>query len=238
MGGQDSSKRAAAAAALADFVQDEMAIALGSGSTAEIFVRLLGEKVRQGALSGIQTAASSHKTEALAKEVGLSVQPAEDFSSFALMLDGADEIDGALRAIKGGGGCHLREKALAQMAEQLILLVDARKLVKTLGKFPLPLEVIPFAHQATAEKVQQCLQHLGYDSAKTAWRTEPDGTFTRTDNQNFLLDCALTQIDAPEALAQSLKQITGVVEHGLFLEEANFVIIGKPDGTTATKSRP
>ena len=241
MSEQSPSKQAAAEVALRSFVKDRMTVALGSGSTAEVFVRLLGAQVQQGAVQAIRCVASSHRTAEVARESGLSLHGVAEFSSFDLMVDGADEVDNSLRAIKGGGGCHYREKTLAQMTKQtkgqLVLIVDKSKCVETLGKFPLPIEVVPFACQATEVRVQKCLQGLGYSAPVLCWRMAGDGKPYKTDNENFILDCALKSIADPEALGRGLKQITGVVEHGLFLDEADAVIIGTPDGSTETRTR-
>ena len=237
MSGQDPAKRAAARAVLDSFVKDGMTIGLGSGSTAEIFVCLLGEKVQRGELRDIRCVASSHRTAELAERVGLSLYRVEEFSSFALMVDGADEVDDSLRALKGGGGCHYREKTLAQMAKRLVLIVDASKCVETLGAFPVPLEIVPFACEATAERVRKLVQKFRYVGAELNWRKGQGGALYETDNGNFVLDCALQSITDAQALARGLKQITGVVEHGLFLDEADAVIIGKPDGSTETRTR-
>ena len=238
MSGQDPAKRAAARAVLDSFVKDGMTIGLGSGSTAEIFVRLLGERIQSGSLHKVSGIASSSRTKNVADNNHVSLRDVKTFSSgFDLMIDGADEIDDFFRAVKGGGGCLFREKALAHMAKQLVLIVDESKCVETLGAFPLAVEVVSFSYEAVEIRIQKLLQSLDYDKIELKWRMGQDGKPFETDNGNFVLDCALQSITDAQALARGLKQITGVVEHGLFLDEADAVIIGKPDGSTETRTR-
>ena len=230
----ERAKQAAAEGALAE-IKEDMVVGLGSGSTAEIFVRLLGAQVKDGKLKNIQCVASSERTAEIASEVGLKLLEFEA-QKIDTTIDGADEIDRAFRAIKGGGGCHLREKVIARQAKRTILIVDESKCVEQLGAFPLPLEITPSICYETEQQVVEALRTLGYEEAKLSWRATEGQKFI-TDNDNFILDCHLRKITDPKALADRLTQIAGMVEHGLFLDEVDAVIIGKDDGTFEIRNR-
>ena len=144
------------------------------------------------------------------------------FKKIDLTIDGADEVDPRLNLIKGGGGALTREKIVATRSDRVIIIVDQKKLVEQLGKFPLPVEVLPFGWQSTAEM----LRNLG---ARVTLRMQDRKAF-RTDNGNFVLDCAFRKISDPHALAQQIREISGVLEAGLFLGIADLVIVGRRDG--------
>jgi len=208
----DAQKRAAAAEALA-LVEDSMTLGLGTGSTAACFVRLLGERVQQGLkVRGVPT---SEATAELARSLGIEVIGLDEVG-FAeggridLCVDGVDEVDGAKCAIKGGGGALLREKIVAAASDRVIYIADASKRVETLGRFPLPVEVIPFAAAFVASRIAA----LG---CEPVLRRTADGAEFRTDENNAILDCPFGAIEDAEALAAELALIPGVVEHGLFL---------------------
>ncbi|MGF1462637.1 MAG: ribose-5-phosphate isomerase RpiA [Maricaulaceae bacterium] len=222
------SKRAAAAAAL-DYVESGMTLALGSGSTAEIFVSLLGERLKAGDLS-VRGVPSSEATAEAAKDAGVPLVPVEHVDRIHLCVDGADEIDPKLRLIKGGGGCLLREKILAHASDHMVVIADGSKLVEQLGAFPLPVEVDPFGFTITAKKLFDVLRASGCANADVALRTgsEDDDPFL-TDGGHYILDCQAERIPDPKETARRIAQIPGVVEHGLFVGLARTAIIGHED---------
>lgn len=213
----DLEKRRAAEAAIA-LVRDGMRLGLGSGSTVFHAIRVLGERVRAGLQVSIVTA--SEASAQLARSLGIPVRTLEECPRLELAIDGADEVDGALRMIKGGGGALLREKVVASAAEQLLIIADSSKQVERLGRFPLPVEVLPFALPVVLERLRQ----LGCEPRP---RRLADGTPYLTDQHNHIVDCAFGRIEAPEALALTLDGIPGVLEHGLFLTEASRLFVGR-----------
>ena len=222
----DIAKINAAAAAL-DYVSDGMQIGLGTGSTAAHFVRLLGERVKKGLqVVGVPT---SEATGKLAREVGVPLMPVERVGALDLCVDGADEIDPQFRLIKGGGAALLREKIIASAAKHFVVIADESKMVETLGAFPLPVEVTPFGFTLTAQRIYGVLKATGCKGRDATLR-EKDGKPVVTDGGNYLIDCKCEAITDPQALAFSLKTITGVVDHGLFLGMARTVILGKQKG--------
>jgi ribose 5-phosphate isomerase A len=203
-------------------VRNGMVVGLGTGSTAEQAVRLLGERVA-GGLS-IQGVPTSEATARLAREVGIPLVDFEAIWGIDLTLDGADEVDPDLNLIKGGGGALLREKIVAAASKELIILVDPRKLVPRLGEhFALPVEVTPFGWQQTA-------RHLAAVGGQPKLRTTAARPFV-TDNANYILDCRFPSgIDDPSRVERDIDRIPGVVETGLFVGMARRVIVGYPDG--------
>ncbi len=215
----DQQKIRAAARSL-DYVEPGMTLGLGSGSTAAHMVRLLGERVRAGlAVRGVAT---SRATEALAAEAGIPLLTLEDVTRLDLTIDGADEVDRALRLIKGGGGALLREKVVASVSDRLVIIADRSKRVERLGAFPLPVEVVRFAWKVVAEA-------LGADGAQVVLRMRDGAPFV-TDEGHYILDCAFGAIADPEALAARIGAIPGVVEHGLFIDMADVAIFAGDDG--------
>ena len=223
-------QKAAAAAAALEYVEDGMIVGLGSGSTAEIFVQMLGQAVAQGLnVRGIPT---STNTEALAKDAGVPLMPVEQADRIDLTVDGADEVDGRFRLVKGGGGCLLREKIIAAASDLMVVVVDETKLVAELGAFPLPVEVTPFGFTITAKKVFDSLRRAGVKSPDVSLRRRGDGLEPfMTDGGNYILDCACGEIPDPEAAADALADTPGVVEHGLFIEIARVIIVGEDEST-------
>lgn len=222
----DIAKINAAAAAL-DYVSDGMQLGLGTGSTAAHFVRLLGERMKKGLkVVGVPT---SEATERLAREVGVPLMPVERVGALDLCVDGADEVDPQFRLIKGGGAALLREKIIASAAKHFVVIADESKMVQSLGAFPLPVEVTPFGFTLTAQRIYGVLKATGCKGREAALR-EKDGKPVITDGGNYIIDCKCEAIPDPQALAFSLKTITGVVDHGLFLGMARTVILGKQKG--------
>lgn len=209
-------------------VEDGMTIGLGTGTTAYYAIRRIGALVRGGLR--IRAIATSLASERLATTEGI---PLATFAELAgrldLTIDGADEVDPELRLIKGGGGALLREKIVAAASDRMVAIVDEGKLVKRLGAFPLPVEIVPFGREATMRR----LDELG---CRSVLRLAGDEPF-RTDNGNFVADCAFGMIADPERLAARLNQIPGVVEHGLFVGLASRVIVGYSSGTVREWTR-
>jgi ribose 5-phosphate isomerase A len=231
----DEQKRAAAHAAL-DHVRDGMRLGLGTGSTAKHFVDAVGAKVKEGwTLSCVPT---SERTREQAQTLGIRLVTLDDTPQLDLAVDGADEIDGDLNLIKGGGGALLREKIVATAAQRFIVIADASKKVERLGKFPLPIEVVPFGAKATALKIDRACAWAGARGGKLVIRMR-DGKPFVTDNGNLVFDCALGVIpDAPK-LSAALSSIPGVVDHGLFIGMASLALIAGDGGVmTLTRKTP
>ncbi|QSF47101.1 ribose-5-phosphate isomerase RpiA [Paenibacillus tianjinensis] len=204
-----------------EYVQDGMKVGLGTGSTAYWAIRKLGERVQQGLK--ITAVATSQASEDQARELGIPLVAFGDIDSLDLTIDGADELDGELQLIKGGGGALLREKIVAMGSTRMIVVADESKAVQTLGKFPLPVEIVPFAWEWTVAK----LAKLG---CKPELRRNGDELY-KTDNGNYIADCRFEVIPSAPELALSLQSISGVVDHGLFIGIASMAIIGKNDGS-------
>jgi ribose 5-phosphate isomerase A len=230
---QDEAKRAAAAKAIESFLQDGMTIGLGSGTTSRFFVRILGERVKDGLrVVGVP---SSKSTGELAQEVGIPLADLNDVDQLDLTIDGADEIDAKGRMIKGGGANLLWEKIVASASRKMVAIVDESKKVQRLGRFPLPVEVIPFAWRSTERHLQNLFKKAGYADVRIDVRGGTEKPLI-TDSAHYLLDCHLQAIADPESLALNLNQIPGVVEHGLFIGIATDAAVGKADGTGETIS--
>jgi ribose 5-phosphate isomerase A len=226
-------KAQAAERALA-FVAPGMKLGLGTGSTAAKFVDLLGAEVARGLdVVGVPTSEAT-RTQAAALGIRLTTLDAEP--RLDLTIDGADELDGRLRLIKGGGGALLREKIVASASGRMVVIADHSKRVATLGAFPLPIEVVRFGLKATQIAVEAAAATAGCRGA-IRLRTKADNQAFTTDGGNFILDCAFGQISEPEALAAALQQIPGVVEHGLFLGLATAAVIAGPKGIEVLEGR-
>jgi ribose 5-phosphate isomerase A len=222
----DDWKRQAAEQALG-YVEDGMKLGLGTGSTAAKFVELLGAKVKAGL--NVVCVPTSEATRAQAAALGIPLATLDQNPVLDLTVDGADEIDEELRLIKGGGGALLREKIVALASERVVIIADSSKRVDVLGRFPLPIEVVPFGLPATKRLVVQLAADVGCEG-EIALRTGANGAPFVTDNGNHILDCSFGAIDDPEALDDALKLVPGVVESGLFLGVADVGIIAGPMG--------
>jgi ribose 5-phosphate isomerase A len=228
---QDEAKRVAAAKAIETFLQDGMTIGLGSGSTSRWFVRILGDRVKAGLrVVGVP---SSKSTGELAQEVGVPLADLNDVEQLDLTIDGADEIDPEGRMIKGGGANLLWEKIVASASRKMVAIVDESKRVQRLGRFPLPIEVIPFAWRSTERQLQNLFKNSGFTNVRIDVRGSTEKPLI-TDSGHYLLDCHLKEIADPDSLAAKLNRIPGVVEHGLFIGIATDAVIGKTDGTAET----
>ena len=219
----DEHKRIAGEAAAA-LIEAGMTVGLGTGSTAAWFVKALGAR----GLSGLACVATSNATAELARSVGLKVVDLDKAVSIDLTVDGADEIGPDLALIKGGGAALLREKLVWEASLRCVVIADAAKAVQTLGRFPLPIEVVPFGHATTAGRIADALAWCDI-GAEPKLRLK-DGQPVRTDNGNLIYDAACRRIEDPGLLAEALKSLTGVVDHGLFLGLADEALVGTDAG--------
>lgn len=229
MSPQDRAKRAAAVASL-DFVEQGMTIGLGTGSTAAFMVEALGARVAEGLeVTGVPT---SSRTKAQAEGLGIKLLTLGEAGRLDLTIDGADEFDDALNLIKGAGGALLQEKIVAAASERMVVISDPSKEVETLGGiFPVPVELVRFGWDVTAQNVAQALAEADVDRADVTRRMQGDQPYI-TDEGHFLLDCTLGRIGAPADLNARLNLIPGVVETGLFTNLATTVLVGQEDGST------
>jgi ribose 5-phosphate isomerase A len=198
-------------------VESGMTVGLGSGSTATLWIKLLGEQVRDHGLR-IRAIASSEDSERLGRSYGIPFVTFEECRRLDLTVDGADEIAPNLALIKGGGGKLLREKIVASASKRFVIVADESKQVERLGRFPLPVEVIPMG----APLVSDSLRELGFTPRV---RVNRDGTRYITDEGNLILDCSGLLMENPDGIAAKIDSIVGVVEHGLFLRMASLALI-------------
>ena len=223
--GSEAERLRAAAAAL-DEVRPGMKLGLGTGRTAESFVRVLGDRVRSGLqVVGVPT---SERTARLAEAESIPLTTLDLEPVLDLTIDGADEIGPGLVLVKGGGGALLREKIVAAASRRMLVVADESKLVDVIGAFPLPIEVVPFGLAATKGAIEAAAASLGL-SGLVSLRLE-DGHAFVTDGGHHILDASFCRIPDPAALSALLSGIPGVVEHGLFLQLASAAVIGRKDG--------
>ena len=214
-----NAKRLAAEQAV-DYVHDNMVVGLGTGSTAYWAIRKLGLMVQSGLnISAIATSVGSEK---LARELGIKLVSFSDINEIDITIDGADEVDKDFNLIKGGGGALLREKIVATSSKEFIVVVDESKMVESLGKFPLPVEIIKFGYEATIKK----LESLG---CEPRIRIADDKVYV-TDNGNYIIDCNFGKINDPKELQNKISLIPGVVDSGLFVNVVSRVIVGHQNG--------
>ncbi|GAA5221368.1 ribose-5-phosphate isomerase RpiA [Membranihabitans marinus] len=205
----------------AEYIKPGMKVGLGTGSTAYFTTLKVGQLVKEGL--DIQCVPTSKSTEKLAKELNIPLIDIASVDELDITIDGADEVDQNKHLIKGGGAAHTREKIVASITKHYIIIVDQSKLVKTLGTFKLPVEIIPFAKEISQRQVEA----LGCTSD---WRLKEDGEILISDNGNYILDCNFHSIPDPANLNQKLNMIPGVVENGLFVGMANTIISGDQNG--------
>src|ERR1700712_2912389 len=229
----DQLKRRAAGQAL-EHVRDGMKLGLGTGSTAKHFVELLGKRVRSGLnVVGVPT---SEATRADAQRYGVPLTTLDEIDRLDLTVDGADEIDAALNLIKGGGGALLREKIVAAASDRMIVIADESKWVETLGRFPLPVEVIPFGLKATQHAIGKAFAETG-NSGQMMVRQAKDGHVFVTDGGHWIVDAQLGRISDAPHLAGLLTSIPGVVEHGLFIGLVGTAILAGAGGIRVVERR-
>jgi ribose 5-phosphate isomerase A len=219
-------KKIAAGKAI-EYIRGGMTLGLGTGSTAYWAIQGIGEMVKNGL--SVKAVATSEQSEALARELNIPIIPFSEVDKLDITIDGADEVDKGLNLIKGGGGALLREKIVAAVTKFYIIIVDDSKLVEHLGKFPLPVEVVPFAWELTMRK----LAALG---CTPRMRMAGDKPYL-TDNSNYIFDCSFGKIEDPAGLHRRVSDITGVMEDGFFIGMADVVIAGGADGGTRTIER-
>jgi ribose 5-phosphate isomerase A len=207
-----------------EFVEPGMTVGLGSGSTATLWIQLLGERVRDHGLN-IKAIATSEDSERLGRSYGIPFVTFDQCHSLDLTVDGADEIAPNLALIKGGGGKLLREKIVASASRRVVIVADRSKQVEKLGRFPLPVEVIPLA----APLVSNALRELGFTPKM---RSNQDGTRYVTDEGNWIFDCSGLLMENPHEIAAKLDTIVGLVEHGLFLNLADLALIADEQQVT------
>ncbi len=222
----ENAKRLAAARA-ADLVRPGMRLGLGTGSTARHFVDFVGAKVRAG--MDLLCVPTSEATRAQAQSLGIPLTTLDDTPELDLTVDGADEFDPALNLVKGGGGALLREKIVAAASGRMIVITDRSKQVDRLGRFPLPVEVVPFGLEATRRLVAKVAGQVGCTGA-IRLRHDSAGHVFVTDGGHYILDCAFGAIPDVAGLAAGLVSVPGVVEHGLFIGLAKAVIVADAAG--------
>lgn len=206
----------------ATHVKSGMVVGLGTGSTAYYMVEEIGRRIKEEGLDiiGVTT---SKSTEIQALSLGIPLKSIDDVTHVDLTIDGADEISADFQGIKGGGAALLFEKIVATYSKKNIWIVDDSKMVDKLGKFPLPVEVIPYGSH-------QLLNLFAEKKMSPTLRRDSDGAIVKTDSQNYIIDLQLDQIDEPKKLGPWLSNLPGVVEHGLFLDVVNTVIVGYENG--------
>ena len=216
-----------AAGKAVEYVKNGMTLGLGTGSTAYWAIQGIGELVKQGL--SVRAVATSMQSDSLARELEIPMVPFAEIDKIDLTIDGADEVDDQLNLIKGGGGALLREKIVAAATKFYIIIVDESKLVRQLGKFPLPVEVAPFGWELTRRQLQAlgCTPHM---------RMTDDKPYL-TDNSHYILDCSFGNIPDPALLHQQVSGITGVMEDGFFIGMADVVVVGSPGGDTKVITR-
>jgi ribose 5-phosphate isomerase A len=222
----DPYKKAAAARAV-EFVRPGMRLGLGTGSTAQAFIDLLAERVHAGLK--IVTVPTSEATRSQAARLGIPLTTLDETPELDLTVDGADEIAPDLTLIKGGGGALLREKIVASASAKMVVIADESKWVPVLGRFPLPIEIVPFGATSTRRAVERAAAAAGCPGSAPV-RPGPGGHAFVTDGGHWLLDAQLRRIADPEDLARRLSLIPGVMEHGLFIGLAGTAILAGPDG--------
>ncbi len=202
-----------------EFVQNGMILGLGTGSTVNLFLKKLSEQIKKGLqVKGIS---SSNSTTSLALSYNIPLISIEDIEEIDLTIDGADEVDKQFNGIKGGGGALLYEKIIASVSKKNIWIVDSSKLVNSLGKFPLPVEIVSFGYKQTLNK----LKKGGFNPSLRI----KDGEKFQSDAGNYIVDLNIGKVDNPEKLSKEIKLINGVIENGLFINTADLVLVGSED---------
>ena len=217
-----------------DYVKPGMRLGLGTGSTAEKFVDLIGARVAQGL--DVICVPTSEATRVQSQSLGIPLTTLEEQPELDLTVDGADELDDSLQLIKGGGGAHLREKIVAAASTRMVVIADDSKHVAKLGVFPLPVEIVPFGWQTTMSKVNACVLAHGCKGPVTVRGSERDPFVT--DNGNYILDCAFGEINDPVQVATQLSLLPGVVEHGLFIGLTHAAVIASANGVEIIGEAP
>lgn len=209
-----------------EFIEDNMIVGLGTGSTAYYMIQEVGRLVKQGL--NIKAVSTSQSTAKLANELLIPLVSIDQVDRIDLAIDGVDEIDRFFNAIKGGGGALFREKVVANIAEKVIWIMDSSKLVDSIGAFPLPIEILSFGHSHVLERLKAL-------SLNPVLRMKDDSTFV-TDNNNYIIDLYLGKNFDLKYVFETLKDITGVLETGLFLNTCDKIIIGANNGVKVVEN--
>ena len=212
-----------------EWIEDGMIVGLGTGSTVKFMVDALGKRVQEEGLNiiGVTT---SNRTAEQARSLNIPLKSVDEVDHIDLTIDGADEISADFQGIKGGGAALLFEKIVATNSKQVMWIIDESKLSQQLGSFPLPVEVIPYGSQKVFERFEA-------KGLNPTFRKNADGSMLRTDSQNYIIDLHLKEIADPHTLADYLIKQVWVVEHGLFLDMVNTVIVGRQDGPEVLEAR-
>lgn len=218
----------AAVKSAADLIHDEMTVGLGTGTTSELFIRYLGNRIREKNLK-IKAIPTSVRTEQLARSVGIAVFDIDDLDTIDICVDGADEILSRECVLKGGGGALLREKIVAIEAQEVVIIADNSKLVNSLGCFPIPIEVTPFGCMKTRRNICEFLNQNLVEYSSLSLRRVDDVPFV-TDEGNYILDLYISKTKQTKAIETSIEAPSGVVDHGLFIDIVNQIHIGCSDG--------
>ncbi len=228
--------KVAAAMEAVELVEDGMVIGIGSGTTVEIFLRELGRRIKEEEID-VLGVPSSYQSKLLAVEAGIALVDLIECPELDLCIDGADEVDRRLNAIKGGGGALTREKIVAYASEEVVFIVDERKVVETLS-YPVPVEVIPFSLGYVLGELRRLVKDYG--SNGDVYIRQGTGKLgpVVSDNGNFILDCEFGEIEDPGELETEIKIVPGVVECGIFTNVADRVIVGRDGGETYELSEP
>ncbi|PQF20839.1 ribose-5-phosphate isomerase RpiA [Enterococcus mundtii] len=208
----------------AEFVEDGMIVGLGTGSTAYYMVEEIGRRMREEGLK-ITGVTTSSGTKAQAESLGIPLKSIDEVPVVDLTIDGADEISAEFQGIKGGGAALLFEKIVASYSKQTIWIVDGSKMVDQLGRFPLPVEVIPYG----SKQLMRLFEEKNY---QPVLRQTETGKTVVTDSGHYIIDLHLERIEDPEKLATYLDQLVGVVEHGLFLNMVSKVVVASENGVS------
>ena len=211
----------------ADFIKQDMLVGLGTGTTVYYLLKELGKRKQEGL--HFTAVCTSNQTQTILEEEGIKYVSIDEIDKLQLAIDGADEVDENGNLIKGGGGALLQEKIVEAASEKLIIIIDEKKNVKTLGAFPLPVEVITFGWKHVQQKIESTY------NIKTKLR-EKDGAAFITDHKHYILDCWFNKIPEPFELNKNLHLIPGVVETGLFVNMANIIVTGFADGTIEARN--
>ncbi len=214
-------KRNAAKAAV-EYISSNSIVGLGTGSTTKFAIDYLGDKIKNGQLTGISAVSSSIASQNQAEQLGITILDINSIETIDITIDGADEFDNQLNLIKGGGGALLREKILASFSKEVIIISDSQKQVKQLGKFPLPIEVMQLAVNPILKKLQSL-------NLNPKIRKDKNGETFVSDNSNFIIDLNLGLIKNINDLDQVLKSIPGIIENGLFIGYATKLLMGEMD---------
>ncbi len=212
-----------------EFIDPQKIFGLGTGSTVNFLIRKIHESyiLKGQPLNAVST---SRETTSLATSLGINIVDLDQVDELDVVIDGADEVDPQNNLIKGGGGALLMEKIVASCSKQFIIIVDSSKIVSSLGKFPLPVEVVQFGSERIKASIERFLISLGYQMPKVTFRKAASYKYI-TDQHNYILDLHLNEILDPKTLSVGLLQIVGVVEVGLFIDMASKIIIGSDDGS-------